>query len=180
MILRSLGGFSLGFGGVENARSTTLHAVPSRIAMPGERLSQCDRRWRSFKVVRGPFKTPLKIRVFAGFSMRYGDFQAESAKEQNMADAKPATVPLSKMAGELAEKHGMSKKDAAAFLGSFVEMTTKLLKKGNKIRITGLGILQVRHRPARMGRNPATGEPVQIKASKKVAFRASKELKEAV
>jgi DNA-binding protein HU-beta len=43
-----------------------------------------------------------------------------------------------------------------------------------------LGILQVRKRAARMGRNPATGEPIQIKASKKVAFRAAKELKEAV
>jgi DNA-binding protein HU-beta len=46
--------------------------------------------------------------------------------------------------------------------------------------MVGLGRLQVRKRAARMGRNPATGEPIQIKASKKVAFRASKELKEAV
>ena len=44
----------------------------------------------------------------------------------------------------------------------------------------GHGILQVRHRAARVGRNPATGEPIQIKASKKVAFRPAKELKEAV
>ncbi len=52
------------------------------------------------------------------------------------------------------------------------------MKKGERIRIGGLGILQVRKRAARMGRNPATGEAIQIKASKKVAFRASKELKE--
>ena len=51
---------------------------------------------------------------------------------------------------------------------------------GERVKITGLGILQVRNRAARIGRNPATGEPIQIKASKKVAFRASKELKEAV
>jgi DNA-binding protein HU-beta len=57
---------------------------------------------------------------------------------------------------------------------------TKHLKKGERIRIVGLGILQVRKRAARMGRNPATGEAIQIKASKKVAFRAAKELKEAV
>ena len=44
----------------------------------------------------------------------------------------------------------------------------------------GLGILQVRKRPARMGRNPATGEAIKIKASKKIAFRASKDLKELV
>ena len=54
------------------------------------------------------------------------------------------------------------------------------LKKGNKVRITGLGILQVRARPARMGRNPATGEAIKIKASKKVAFRVAKDLKEAI
>jgi DNA-binding protein HU-beta len=61
-----------------------------------------------------------------------------------------------------------------------VTMITKHLKKGAKIRISGLGILQVRKRSARMGRNPATGEAIKIKASKKVAFRAAKDLKEAV
>jgi hypothetical protein len=53
-------------------------------------------------------------------------------------------------------------------------------KKGDQIRLTGLGILQVRKRAARMGRNPATGEAIKIKASKKIAFRPAKELKEAV
>ena len=59
-------------------------------------------------------------------------------------------------------------------------MITKHLKKGERIRIVGLGIRQVRKHTARIGRNPATGEAIQIKASKKVAFRATKELKEAV
>jgi DNA-binding protein HU-beta len=59
-------------------------------------------------------------------------------------------------------------------------MITKHLKKGEKVKITGLGILQVRRRAARMGRNPATGEAIKIKASKKVAFRATKELKLAI
>ena len=62
----------------------------------------------------------------------------------------------------------------------FVGLVVKHLKKGNKVRITGLGILQVRNRPARMGRNPATGEAIKIKASKKVAFRVAKDLKEAI
>ncbi|CAN5445692.1 HU family DNA-binding protein [soil metagenome] len=97
-----------------------------------------------------------------------------------MADEKVLTVPLSKIAAEIAEKHEMSKKAGAALLGDFIELTVKHLKKGNKVRITGLGILQVRKRPARMGRNPATGEAIKIKASKKVAFRAAKELKEAI
>ena len=74
----------------------------------------------------------------------------------------------------------MPKKQAEAILGDLVDLITKHLKKGDRIRLVGLGILLVRKRAARMGRNPATGEPIQIKASKKVAFRAAKELKEAV
>ena len=57
---------------------------------------------------------------------------------------------------------------------------TAHLKGGDRIRISGLGILEVRKREARMGRNPATGEAIQIAASKKIAFRPAKELKEAV
>ena len=91
-----------------------------------------------------------------------------------------ATMPLSKIIAELAENHEMPKKQMTAIFDDFVVTTVKHLKKGNKVRITGLGILQVRKRPARMGRNPATGEQIKIKASKKVAFRPAKELKEAV
>ena len=97
-----------------------------------------------------------------------------------MADDKILTIPLSKLAAELAEKHEMSKKAAAEFLGAFVELTVKNLKKGHKVRVTGLGIFQVRKRPARMGRNPATGEQIKIKDSKKLAFRAAKEVKDAI
>ena len=97
-----------------------------------------------------------------------------------MADDKILTIPLSKLAAELAEKHEMSKKAAAEFLGAFVELTVKNLKKGHKVRVTGLGIFQVKKRPARMGRNPATGEQIKIKASKKLAFRAAKEVKDAI
>lgn len=97
-----------------------------------------------------------------------------------MADEKVVTVPLSKMAAELAEKHDMSKKAVTELLGAFVDLTVKHLKKGNKVRVTGLGIFQVRKRPARMGRNPATGEQIKIKASKKLAFRQSAVMKAAV
>jgi DNA-binding protein HU-beta len=90
------------------------------------------------------------------------------------------TVTLKHLAANLAEAHEMSKKDTQAVLDDLVSLVTKHLKKGDRIRIGGLGILQVRKRAARMGRNPATGEPIQIKASKKVAFRPAKELKEAV
>ena len=68
----------------------------------------------------------------------------------------------------------------ARCMDDLIGMITKHLKKGERVKIAGLGILQVRRRAARMGRNPATGEPINIKASKKVAFRASKDLKMAI
>lgn len=94
--------------------------------------------------------------------------------------AAPATITLKHLAAALCEEHELSKKSAEAILTDLVTRITKHLKKGERVRIVGLGILQVRKRAARMGRNPATGEQIQIKASKKVAFRAAKELKEAV
>ena len=90
------------------------------------------------------------------------------------------TVTLRQLGASLSEAHEIPKKQAAAVLEDLVTMITKHLKKGDKIRIGGLGVLQVRKRPARMGRNPATGEAIKIKASKKVAFRAAKELKESI
>lgn len=94
--------------------------------------------------------------------------------------AAPVTITLKHLAATLSEEHEMSKKQAELMLTDLVSNITKHLKKGDRIRIVGLGILQVRKRAARVGRNPATGEQIHIKASKKVAFRASKELKEAV
>jgi len=95
--------------------------------------------------------------------------------------SKPATtVTLKHLAAEIAEAHEVPKKQAEGMLNDLVDRLTKHLKKGSRIRLVGLGILQVRKRAARMGRNPATGEPIQIKASKKVAFRAAKELKESI
>jgi DNA-binding protein HU-beta len=90
------------------------------------------------------------------------------------------TITLRHIAAELAESHDLPRKQAEAVLGDLVTLTTEHLKKGDKIRLTGLGILQVRSRPARMGRNPAAGETIKIKASRKIAFRPAKELKEAV
>src|SRR5215210_8714232 len=89
-------------------------------------------------------------------------------------------VTMKHLAATLAEEHDLTKRAGEAILTDLVGLMTKHLKKGEKIRISGLGILQVRKRAARMGRNPATGESIKIKASKKVAFRASKELKLAV
>jgi DNA-binding protein HU-beta len=104
----------------------------------------------------------------------------KAAAKMAAKTAIPTTVTLKHMAAALAEAHEMAKKQSETILGDFIGLMTKHLKKGDRLRINGLGILQVRKRAARMGRNPATGEAIKIKASKKVAFRASKELKEAV
>jgi DNA-binding protein HU-beta len=92
----------------------------------------------------------------------------------------PATITLKHLAAKLADGHEMTKRQTDAVLSDLVALVTDHLKTGDRIRIAGLGILQVRHRAARMGRNPATGEAIKIKASKKIAFRPAKELKEAV
>lgn len=90
------------------------------------------------------------------------------------------TVTLKHIAVELAEKHELTKKQANQIMDDLVTHLVKNLKKGNRLRLAGLGILQVRKRAARMGRNPATGETIKIPAKKKIAFRPAKELKEAV
>jgi DNA-binding protein HU-beta len=108
--------------------------------------------------------------------------RATTATKAKKAPAKaaPTTLTLKHLAAEIATSHELPKKQAEAALTDFVTLIGKNLKKGAKIRINGLGILQVRKRAARMGRNPATGQAIKIKASKKIAFRASKELKESI
>jgi DNA-binding protein HU-beta len=125
----------------------------------------------------------------ANHALRDGAFSRSNEGHSSMAPTaskKPATakasrpVTLKHLAATLAEQHQMTKRGGEALLGDLVGLITKHLKKGERVRIVGLGILQVRKRAARMGRNPATGETIKIKASKKVAFRAAKDLKMAV
>ena len=103
-----------------------------------------------------------------------------NAKKTNAAAKAGRPVTLKHLAAALAEEHQLTKRAGEALLGDLVGIITRHLKKGERVRIAGLGILQVRKRAARMGRNPATGEAIKIKASKKVAFRAAKDLKMAV
>ena len=97
-----------------------------------------------------------------------------------MAKATQPTVTLKQISADIAEKHEMTKKQANEIMDDLIGHLVKNLKKGNRIRMAGLGILQVKKRAARMGRNPMTGEAIKIPAKKKIAFRAAKELKEAV
>ncbi len=90
------------------------------------------------------------------------------------------TVTKKHFADALAKQHHLTKKQGREMLEDLIFMITKHLKKGEQVKIAGLGILRVRNCAARVGRNPATGEVIQIKASKKVAFRASLALKMAI
>ena len=81
---------------------------------------------------------------------------------------------------EIACKTGLSKKDAEKVLNSFVDVVTETLAKGEKIQIVGFGSFEVKTRPARVARNPRTGEEIKIEASKAPVFKAGKALKDSV
>jgi DNA-binding protein HU-beta len=89
-------------------------------------------------------------------------------------------VTLKHLAAEIADQQQIEKRQADALLTGLVGLLVQHLKSGDRLRIGGLGILEVKSRPERAGRNPATGAAMTIKASKKIAFRAAKELKEAI
>ena len=91
-------------------------------------------------------------------------------------------MPVKKhqLADMLAERMNVTKKQGMEWLDAFTDEITKILRKGDKVNITGFGIFKVADRKAREGINPRTGEKIQIKASKKPRFTAGKLLKEAV
>ncbi len=86
----------------------------------------------------------------------------------------------SQMIAAIAEEAKASKKEVNAVLDAFNATIIKTLKKDKKVKLQGLGILAVKMRKARIGRNPATGAEIKIPAKKVVKFRVAKDLKEKV
>lgn len=80
----------------------------------------------------------------------------------------------------VAESADLSKADAARAVDGVIAAVTKALKSGDSVTVVGFGTFQVRERAARTGRNPKTGDAIQINASKNPAFKAGKALKDAV
>ena len=78
----------------------------------------------------------------------------------------------------MAEQTNLSKKDAEAALKAFIDVVSEELKKGAKVQLVGFGTFEVSERAAREGRNPQTGETMEIKASKTPKFKAGKALKD--
>lgn len=79
-----------------------------------------------------------------------------------------------------AEKAGLTKADTERAFKAFIETITDALKGGDQVTMIGFGTFLVRERKARQGRNPRTGETIQIKAANNPAFKAGKALKDAV
>ncbi len=84
------------------------------------------------------------------------------------------------LVASVAEKAGLTKKDAEKAVNAFVETVQQSLVEGNKIQMIGFGTFEVKERAARTGRNPRTNEEIQIPASKNPVFKAGKALKDAV
>jgi DNA-binding protein HU-beta len=109
----------------------------------------------------------------------------KSAKKTAPAASKPVrvsatpgkTVTASALMESVADHLGMKKSEAKALTEGYLDVVKAYVLKGAKVKIGDVGMIMIRHRKARMGRNPQTGEPVKIKASKKLAFRQSAVMK---
>jgi len=91
-----------------------------------------------------------------------------------------ALMNKSELIDAIASDSGLSKADAGRALDGFTSAVTNALKGGDSISMVGFGTFSVKHRAARAGRNPRTGETIQIKASNNPSFKAGKALKDAV
>ena len=80
----------------------------------------------------------------------------------------------------VAEKSGLTKKDAERVVSATFDAITNSLQKGDKVQVSGFGVFEIKEREARVGRNPRTKEEIQIPATRQPAFKASKTLKDTV
>jgi DNA-binding protein HU-beta len=89
-------------------------------------------------------------------------------------------VNKSELIDAIADGADISKASAGRALDSVLEAVTNALKKGDQVSLVGFGTFAVKHRPARTGRNPQTGNEIQIAAANVPGFKAGKALKDAV
>ena len=105
---------------------------------------------------------------------------AAPAKSIKVSTPAGTTITASALLQAVADNLGITKAEAKRYVEGYIDVVRAHVLKGVKVKIGDLGMILIRHRKARMGRNPATGEPVKIKASKKLAFRQSAVMKQAV
>jgi len=102
---------------------------------------------------------------------------AAPAKAVKVAAVAGKTVTASALLQSVADHLGIKKSEAKALTEGYLDVVKAYVLKGSKVKIGDVGMIMIRARKARMGRNPQTGEPVKIKASKKLAFRQSAVMK---
>ncbi|MGE0596980.1 MAG: HU family DNA-binding protein [Hyphomonadaceae bacterium] len=102
---------------------------------------------------------------------------AAPAKVVKVSATAGKTVTASALLQSVADHLGLKKSEAKAMVEGYTDVVKAYVMKGAKVKIGDIGMIMIRHRKARMGRNPQTGEPVKIKASKKLAFRQSAVMK---
>lgn len=109
--------------------------------------------------------------------MIYTMAKAATKATTKKAATSDSTLTLKEIGVTIAEQFELPKSHAQQIMAETVSMMQKQLKKGGKVRISGLGILQVRKTAARKGVNPATGEAIKIKAGKRLKFSADRGFK---
>ncbi|GAM97261.1 integration host factor alpha subunit [alpha proteobacterium U9-1i] len=102
---------------------------------------------------------------------------APAAKPVKVTAVAGKTVTASALLQSVADHLGIKKSEAKTLVEGYTDVVKAYVLKGSKVKIGDIGMVMVRARKARMGRNPQTGEPVKIKASKKLAFRQSAVMK---
>lgn len=105
---------------------------------------------------------------------------APAPKAVKVAATPGKTVTASALLQAVADHNGLKKSEAKVFVDGYIDVVKAYVLKGAKVKIGDIGMVMIRARKARMGRNPQTGEPVKIKASKKLAFRQSAVMKATV
>ncbi|HXV74098.1 MAG TPA: HU family DNA-binding protein [Sphingomonadales bacterium] len=102
---------------------------------------------------------------------------APASKPVRVTATPGKTVTASALLQSVADHLGVKKSEAKTLVEGYLDVVKAYVLKGAKVKIGDVGMIMIRHRKARMGRNPQTGEPVKIKASKKLAFRQSAVMK---
>lgn len=112
---------------------------------------------------------------------RLHDWQANTFGEQgNTKQLKRLKMNKKELITSISEKSGLNKADSESALNAVISSLTELLAKGDSIVLPGFASLSVKERAARSGRNPSTGQAMDIPASKAVSFKAGTKLKEAI
>lgn len=150
--------------------------APETAAKPVTKVTAAKAKGAAGKPAEPPAKlAKAKVAPKVAAKAKGGAKAAEPAKP-----TKPASVSLRQLALGVADSQGASGSEAHVFATKLIESVVEHVKAGRRVKITGLGVIEIRERAARTARNPATGEPVQVAASRKLVFRPERELKEAV